>query len=1600
MELETQKAKVVGCVANYVRSTVLSSDVNADLLYQSIAEGKPYTTTSFAVVSMIDISGYSSLTSSLTSLGKLSSELITNTVGSYMDQVVTCISTFGGDVIKFLGDAILICFSMKSDESETELAERATYCCLYVSTFLKSFSINLGKAMQDYQKHTDRKIKDASGVPSFVSNDMDAMQTEVTLEIHVALTCGDVTHVIMGLHEKRYDYTIHGPCMQDLGVLLDGTKRGELGISERVMSTLNKPVRKIIHQFCSDSSDSLVIVRTPENMLALCDYFGNLPGCKPLKDSMENGVTQPKIEIKEAAYGLLRLFVSEALLYKLEKSSEMQRFASVKHRRKTISRASYASVSPTDITAAISEQRDAQKGNIHAEFRVVSVIFVKLKSSFTPEKAQTVFQKFVEVLRKWEGTFQQFSVDDKGQTMLACFGLPPWTHERDALYALKAAVEFEQACKDLKTVGEISISVATGDLLFSKLGNDARSDASLLGDTVNVAARLLGLGNTFEGHDEPLVVRCDAVTYALTKEDFAHISLGLKKVKGKSKAIEVFAVKSKDDLKNIVAISPNVQGLEKTTFGYKKERQILESALHAWLGDEGGQRVVVQGKSGTGKSKLLDFIAQRATETGVQYCLSQGSEIKQFNSYSGIQALMTYIYKKYADLPADSDPKLGAFSSAGSKATLKLSESTLNRAQSYYSSGTNRASRGASRSQLLQFVREDGNGGDQHTKAIMKFLKDMGENPLLAPLIAEVLSFVSISDNPFTKRLDAPTRKNLLKSIIIRIVNKSISMDRFVFILDDAQWMDPVSLEILLEIITKCPNLMLYIFMRPLPDDALPIFQQIFQAPSLQRLEINGLTQLDVNEMLLYKFAEFGIKDISPRVSKVIFEKSDKSPLVIDSICEAVQTDFFDIFHISETKTLEFKARGGEEKLDNYTRVDLAVMQQFDKMTPQFQIILRGASIFGQYFDLADLACCLPFDATPEELSQIIQSQDKYQYLVKQDSGPYAYYFRHIQIMTAIYDSQSFSERADNHLDAAEYFEEMLNEANREHVLPLLAYHYKKTDVQFVHKQVQYLEELAFMRYMKSHYLESMNALEGLLAIAKTASSGIIDKHKSAAWISIYANCRVSSTNFSQNEVELALQALKQIDRPFSKDINNAKGEMMGALWNLFKIWRKTKGGTRPLRKVSWFSRQRVEPDNAPFLQMPEIERTEYTAYQALYQITAYTEILPKDAAGLLYIKLLTFCVIHGYRDEVRFAGVLYQLSFGFIWAVPALGKFLFNHGDKLERAMNATKDEEKIKAMEEWHLFKGLNLINFGRIEEALVCFENFLRFFEEREHMMWMAMVKFQMMEIYSFQADFTALDQSIVESVKNQGNAQSGIFFMLSVRRLVTNDIETAKSLVALGIESVPNSLRDKERENTIIIGSETLEAWFRYLEGNIPAMLTHLTQLSKPFVNLRLPAGSPQGENFIQIPLQFLVMYVGQNEKGDRYRWTEPEVAQMKQVLHIFSNACDHLSKKLDLALFYWTSILLNSMQLLLENKPAKAISLLTSSLRRKEKKLLDQLVAVRATVYTYLGLLLPSHTERLKYYNDALDLYRSRGHVLATRWLQSIDVMAKPVDGSW
>ncbi|KAJ3411052.1 hypothetical protein HDV05_002874 [Chytridiales sp. JEL 0842] len=147
----------------------------------------------------------------------------------------------------------------------------------------------------------------------------------------------------------------------------------------------------------------------------------------------------------------------------------------------------------------------------------------------------TICMHFIQEVQKAKGVFQQFAVDDKGRTLMACFGLPPWSFEKDAIHALKAVSSFAASIEKMG-ISPLPIAVASGELLYSVLGSSNRKDASLLGDVVNLAARLLNVS------EQQGVIVCDENTFEAAKEDVRLKFQGQFEIKGNANKVNVYVV--------------------------------------------------------------------------------------------------------------------------------------------------------------------------------------------------------------------------------------------------------------------------------------------------------------------------------------------------------------------------------------------------------------------------------------------------------------------------------------------------------------------------------------------------------------------------------------------------------------------------------------------------------------------------------------------------------------------------------------------------------------------------------------------------------------------------------------------------------------------------------------------------------------------------------------------------------------------------------------------------------------------------------------------------------------------------------------------------
>ena len=149
------------------------------------------------------------------------------------------------------------------------------------------------------------------------------------------------------------------------------------------------------------------------------------------------------------------------------------------------------------------------------------------------------FNVAVEIVIRNRGFIDKFI----GDAIMAEWGVPMMSKEQDAVNAVTAAWEIQQAVADSKRAffrGEaehlrIGIGMNSGPLVAGNLGGERRMDYSVIGDTVNVAARLEGVAKGGE-------VVITNVTRDLLGDSFKLEELEPVKVKGKEKPLHIFKV--------------------------------------------------------------------------------------------------------------------------------------------------------------------------------------------------------------------------------------------------------------------------------------------------------------------------------------------------------------------------------------------------------------------------------------------------------------------------------------------------------------------------------------------------------------------------------------------------------------------------------------------------------------------------------------------------------------------------------------------------------------------------------------------------------------------------------------------------------------------------------------------------------------------------------------------------------------------------------------------------------------------------------------------------------------------------------------------------
>ena len=231
--------------------------------------------------------------------------------------------------------------------------------------------------------------------------------------------------------------------------------------------------------------------------------------------------------------------------------------------------------------------------------------FTSLSERTDPEEIRSMvdgcMKEMGEVVERFGGTVDKVI----GDALMAVFGAPV-AHEDDSERAVRAALKIQRrASEEAALFGGLYVRVGinTGEVIFAPVGPDGRREFTVMGDTVNTAARL-------QAAAPPEGVLLGEATHAACVHAIACEAMEPIHAKGKEAPLRVWLARG-------ITSAPADRPLSAAPFiGRDAELELLARAWARTSGELHPQLVTLVGPPGIGKTRLTREFAARVERGG------------------------------------------------------------------------------------------------------------------------------------------------------------------------------------------------------------------------------------------------------------------------------------------------------------------------------------------------------------------------------------------------------------------------------------------------------------------------------------------------------------------------------------------------------------------------------------------------------------------------------------------------------------------------------------------------------------------------------------------------------------------------------------------------------------------------------------------------------------------------------------------------------------------------------------------------------------------------------------------------------------------------
>jgi adenylate cyclase len=648
--------------------------------------------------------------------------------------------------------------------------------------------------------------------------------------------------------------------------------------------------------------------------------------------------------------------------------------------------------------ASVYARLSAGQGQFLAELRPAVALFARFggidydNDDQAAAKLDTYIRWVQRIVTRYEGALLQLTIGDKGCYYYVAFGAP-LAHDDDPARAVAAALEIQLLPPDLDGVLGTQIGISRGRMRTGAYGGPTRRTYGVLGDDVNMAARLMSTAELGQ------ILVSQPIADAIARQ-YTLRYVGAIRMKGKQAPVQVSLVLDRRAPSTQRPATLFASPLVAREAELARMTQLLEAAQAS-----GGQILRLEGAAGVGKSHLAAEIVERAVGWGMRTAIGMCQSTTESTAYAPWRQI--------------------------ARALIGLS-----------------AEPGAGEELAATYARQ--------IAAVERFVADTNPDWLLRlPLIGDLLG-LPITDNPTTAAFEPRLRQSALFDLVIEMVQSWAQAQPLLLLIEDAHWLDEASKGLTVALGRALAGLPLLLILshRPprhdtqlLPEiDTLAITQRI----DLDELSLHGVATLITNRLggrpsplaLSLIQAEtqgnpFFVEEVvdTLRESDNLYRREDGEWWLSERMFNALQqadclTRVEGHWELAPHASLSAVDLGLPDSIQG------VVLSRIDRLPEAHKLSLKVASVIGRTFALDLLLQTHPDQLTEDALIEQIKLLEQRDFTRLEVLQRLIYLFKHTVTRDVAYETLLFDQRRQLHRAVGVALEQLAPDAAAQ-----LAYH-------------------------------------------------------------------------------------------------------------------------------------------------------------------------------------------------------------------------------------------------------------------------------------------------------------------------------------------------------------------------------------------------------------------------------------------------------------------------------------------------------------------------------------------------------------------------------